>query len=111
MGTMDVLWTFFIISALQPIVRQRFLDASRTRLLAQLGRKRRSRVIALVHRQETMSLLGFPMARYITLEDSEEILRAVQLTDPDVLIDLICTPREASSSPYRRCRRTPNREP
>ena len=46
-------------------------------------------MIALVHRQETMSLLGFPMARYITIEDSEEILRAVQLTDPDVPIDLI----------------------
>jgi hypothetical protein len=28
-------------------------------------RARRSRVIALVHRQETMSLLGFPLMRYI----------------------------------------------
>jgi Serine dehydrogenase proteinase len=37
------------------------LDASRLRLLRKLERSRGSRVIALVHRQETMSLLGFPI--------------------------------------------------
>jgi ClpP class serine protease len=36
-----------------------------------------------------MMLLGFPLARFITIEDSEEVLRAVQMTDPDVPIDLI----------------------
>ncbi len=89
MGVVDVLWIFFIISALQPALRQRLLDASRSRLMTQLERRRKSRVIALIHRQETMALLGFPVARFINIEDSEEILRAVQLTDPDVPIDLI----------------------
>jgi ClpP class serine protease len=46
-------------------------------------------VIALVHRQETMSLLGFPIVRYINIEDSEEILRAIKLTDKTVPINLI----------------------
>jgi Serine dehydrogenase proteinase len=36
-----------------------------------------------------MSFLGFPIARYIDIEDSEAVLRAIQLTDPDVPIDLI----------------------
>jgi ClpP class serine protease len=36
-----------------------------------------------------MSLLGFPLARFINIEDSEEVLRAIQLTDPQVPIDLI----------------------
>lgn len=54
-----------------------------------LEEKRGSRAIALVHRQETMSLLGFPIFRYINIEDSEEILRAIKLTDDRVPIDLI----------------------
>jgi ClpP class serine protease len=89
MSGFDLLWIFFLLSALQPIVRQRMLDRSRTRLIRELERQRKSRVIGLVHRQETMMLLGFPLARFITIEDSEEVLRAVQMTDPDVPIDLI----------------------
>ena len=38
------------------------------------------RVIALIHRQETMSFLGFPHALH-RREDSEEVLRAIRLTD------------------------------
>ena len=29
----DLLWLFFIFSALQPVLRQRFLEASRQRLM------------------------------------------------------------------------------
>ena len=43
----------------------------------------------MVHRQETMRLLGFPIARYIDINDSEEVLRAIQMTDPDVPLDLV----------------------
>src|SRR5204862_8349915 len=46
-------------------------------------------VIALVHRQETMSLLGFPVMRYIDVNDSEEVLRAIKLTSADTPIELI----------------------
>ena len=89
MGFGDLLWLFFMISAVQPIIRQRMLEASRLRLLHRLQNQRKSRVIALVHRQETMSFLGFPLVRYIDINDSEEILRAIKLTDPDTPIDLI----------------------
>jgi ClpP class serine protease len=89
MSGFDFLWAFLLLSALQPMLRQRLLDRSRTRLIRELERSRKCRVIALVHRQETMSLLGFPLARFINIEDSEEVLRAVQLTDPDLPIDLI----------------------
>jgi ClpP class serine protease len=51
--------------------------------------KRNSRVIALVHRQETMALLGIPLFRYIDIEDSEQVLRAIKLTDDSVPIDLV----------------------
>jgi len=43
----------------------------------------------MIHRQESISFLGIPLARYITIEDSEEVLRAIRLTAPDVPIDLI----------------------
>lgn len=85
----DVIWLFFVFSALQPVLKQRFLEASRQRLIAKIERERKSRVILLVHRQETMSFLGFPMFRYIDIDDSEEILRAIHLTDPSVPIDLV----------------------
>src|SRR6202521_1452605 len=85
----DLFWLFFMFTAIQPILRQRMLEAMRVRKISQLERERKSRVILLVHRQETMRLLGFPIARYIDINDSEEVLRAIQMTDPDVPLDLV----------------------
>jgi ClpP class serine protease len=36
-----------------------------------------------------MRLLGFPIARYIDINDSEDVLRAIQMTDADVPLDLV----------------------
>jgi ClpP class serine protease len=85
----QLIWLFFILSALQPVIRQRLLESSRQRLIAAIERKRRSRVILLVHRQETMSLLGFPLMRYIDIDDAEQVMRACEMTDADVPIDLV----------------------
>jgi ClpP class serine protease len=85
----DWIWMFFLVSTLQPVLKQRFIDASRQRLIARIERKRKSRVILLVHRQETMSFLGFPVVRYIDVNDSEEVLRAIHLTDPGVPLDIV----------------------
>src|ERR1700722_788574 len=89
MTVLDLFWIFFMLSALQPVLWQRMLDAMRARKIAQLERKRNSRVIHMVHRQETMKLLGFPIARYIDMNDSEEVLRAIRLTDEEVPLDII----------------------
>jgi len=78
-----------MISALQPVVQRRYLEAMRTRKIAQIEKMRGSRVILMVHRQETMSLLGFPLMRYIDVNDSEEVLRAIHLTDPQVPLDIV----------------------
>ncbi|MEN3385021.1 MAG: hypothetical protein V7608_5065 [Hyphomicrobiales bacterium] len=85
----DLFWLFFIFSALQPVLRQRLNDAMRARKIAQIESERNSRVILLVHRQETMRFLGFPLVRYIDINDSEDVLRAVQMTDDDIPIDII----------------------
>jgi ClpP class serine protease len=36
-----------------------------------------------------MSFLGFPVLRYIDVNDSEEVLRAIHLTDPKVPLDMV----------------------
>lgn len=89
MSVSEIFWLFFILATLQPVLKQRLLDASRARMIAMIERQRGSRVILLVHRQETMSLLGFPLLRYIDIQDSEAILRALDLTDPTIPIDLV----------------------
>lgn len=89
MDFFGLLWLFLIISSLQPVLRQKMLEMERMRALARLEKERNSRAIALIHRQETMSFLGFPLARYIDINDSEALLRAIKLTDDEVPIDLI----------------------
>ncbi len=89
MSTMDILWIFLMISTLQPVIRQKMLEAARQRMIARIERKRGSRLIALIHRQETMSLLGFPLFRYIDVNDSEEVIRAIHMTDPELPLDLV----------------------
>lgn len=89
MDPINLLWLLFAISAFQPVVKQRMLEAARQRMLARIENDRGSRVILLAHRQETMSLLGFPVFRYIDINDSEDVLRAIHLTDPKVPLDLI----------------------
>jgi len=85
----DLFWVFFALVALQPVIRQRMIDAMRTRKIVQVEQMRHSRVILLVHRQETMRLLGFPLVRYIDIHDSEDVLRAIQMTDDEVPLDII----------------------
>lgn len=89
MTIFDLIWLFFLLSSLQPALRKWWLDTLRVRAFHALERRRQSRVIGLIHRQESMAFLGFPIARYIDIEDSEAVLRAIQLTDPSVPIDMI----------------------
>ena len=89
MSISDLFWVFFIISSLLPAIQKRMLNAARLKLMRELEKERKSRVITIIHRQETMALLGFPVFRYIDIDDSEEVLRAIKLTDDSVPLDLI----------------------
>jgi ClpP class serine protease len=89
MALTELFWFFFMISALQPVITRRMLEYSRQRLISKIERDRESRVILLVHRQETMSFLGFPVFRYIDVDDSEAVIRAIHLTDRDMPLDII----------------------
>jgi ClpP class serine protease len=89
MSIVDIIWLMFLLSAIQPLLQQRVLLVRRVRALRLLEKRRDSRVITLIHRQETFSFFGLPFARYIDIEDSEEVLRAIELTDPHIPIDLV----------------------
>jgi len=89
MDLINIFWIILLISSFAPLVKQHMLDAARLRLMRRMEEKRGSRVIALIHRQESMSFLGFPIARYIDIQDSEELLRAIKMTDDSIPIDII----------------------
>ena len=86
---LNLLWLFFILSALQPVLHQRMLEAARQRKISRIEQSHGSRLIVMVHRQETMRLLGFPLMRYIDIQDSEAVLRAIHMTDDDLPLDLV----------------------
>lgn len=89
MDILSWLWLLFIVWTMIPIFEQRRLALVRLRLIREIERQRGSRVITMIHRQEGLSFLGIPLTRYINIEDSEEILRAIRFTPDDMPIDLL----------------------
>jgi ClpP class serine protease len=85
----NLLWLWFIISSLQPLFQKQWLAATRRRMLASISKMREATVITLIHRQETISLLGFPIMRHIDIDDSQSVLRAIRSTPPGRGIEII----------------------
>jgi len=86
---LNFVWIIILLQVFIPFLQKRLLEIRRQMAMRAIETKRKSRVITMIHRQETMSLLGFPIARYIDIEDSEQVLRAIRLTSPDMPIDLV----------------------
>lgn len=61
-------------------------------------------MITLIHRQETISLLGVPLMRHIDIDDSESVLRAIRETPAGQPIEIILRPRSGRSSSFIRSR-------
>ncbi|HXV56934.1 MAG TPA: hypothetical protein VD704_03625 [Gaiellaceae bacterium] len=78
----------FVLLAV-PMLSRAVLEARRSRALHALGRSRGTRVIAMIHRQETVGVLGVPLYRFIDIDDSEAVLRAIRQTPDDAPIDLL----------------------
>jgi ClpP class serine protease len=86
---MNIFWILILIQIFVPYFQKRLLAARRMATMRNIEKRRESRVITMIHRQETMNLLGFPIARYIDIEDSEQVLRAIRMTPGDMPIDLV----------------------
>jgi ClpP class serine protease len=85
----NLIWIFFIFLALQPVIAGRWLRSMRAAKIAAIQKARNSRVIAVIHRQEAMRFFGFPIARYIDLDDAEKVLAAIRTTPREQPIDVI----------------------
>jgi ClpP class serine protease len=85
----SLLWLFFILASIQPVFERQRLAALRAHRLGKIADARSATVITLIHRQETMSLFGFPLVRYIDIDDAESVLRAIQETPHDQPIEII----------------------
>ena len=86
---MDVFWILMLVFFVFPVFKQWNLERLRVGTIRNLEKKRGSRVITLIHRQETVGFMGLFARNYINIEDSEEILRAIRMTSSDTPIDLI----------------------
>jgi ClpP class serine protease len=90
MDTFSLLIVFFLIaSTLQPLLQARYQSVRRARQIAAIEKERGSRVITMIHRQETKSFFSVPISRMIDLEDAQQIIPAIQETPADTPIDLI----------------------
>jgi ClpP class serine protease len=86
---LSLLWLFFVLASLQPAFTRQVLLAQRRRALAVISRRRQVTVITLIHRQEQLSLLGFPLVRYIDIDDAESVLRAIAESPRERPIEII----------------------
>jgi ClpP class serine protease len=92
-GFADFLWLFFILwvflTFITPQMRYSALRRARANIIRGLEVMYNSKVVTLIHRQERISLFGIPIYKFIDIEDSEEVLRAIRSTPPDKGIMLI----------------------
>jgi ClpP class serine protease len=94
-----IFWLGLCVIVVQQVRGPARLDDRRADVLERFQQQRRSRAIALIHREETVSLLGVPVSRYIDIEDSEEVLRAIRLTAPGHGTLIALTPDELVMDP------------
>jgi ClpP class serine protease len=85
----SLIWLFFLFASIQPAIGRQLLLAQRRRALAEISRQREVTAITLIHRQEQLALLGFPLVRYIDIDDAESVLRAIRDTPPGRGIEIV----------------------
>jgi len=84
-----VFWGLLVLLVVSQLIGSEGVESKRADALKRFQEARGSRAIALIHRQDRVSFLGIPVANYISIDDSEAILRAIRLTPPDQPIDFI----------------------
>lgn len=76
-------WFTLIFAIISPYLSLRSVKVARLRLMSLIERKYGYRVITMIHRQEKVGLFGIPIHRYIDIEDSEAVIRAIRTTPKD----------------------------
>ena len=89
-----LIWLLIALMALQPVLTARWSAIKRAQAIRAIERKRGTRVITMIHRQEKRSLFGFSVSRHIDLEDAQTIIAAIKETPADrpiIGIQYICS--------------------
>src|SRR5437867_8392887 len=76
-------WTALVLLIAVQLWKPAQLDAARAEVVRRFQEQRKSRVIVLIHGEDTISFFGVPFGSFINMEDSESILRAIRLTPAD----------------------------
>ena len=85
----NYIWIIFLLMALQPMVQKNLLNRRRQNLIKRIQGKTNTRVITMIHRQESGSIIGFRVNKHIDIEDAQTIIGAIERTPTDQPIDLI----------------------
>ena len=83
------IWIIFLLMALQPMIQKFLITRKRQNQIRKIQAKTKTRVITMIHRQESGNIIGFRVNRHIDIEDAQTIIGAIERTPPDQPIDLI----------------------
>ncbi len=82
-------WLVLLALILSPTLNYQRIRAARLELMRRFEAKYGMRLVTMIHRQEKVSIFGVPVYRFIDIEDSEAILRAIRSTPPNKPIALL----------------------
>ena len=82
-------WLLLFTVLVWPHLQFRNLKTARLSLIRALEKKYGFRVVTMIHRQERVGIFNIPFYRFIDIEDSEAVVRAIRTTPPDKPIMLI----------------------
>jgi ClpP class serine protease len=85
----NLIWLFFLLSSLQPLVAQHMLTMQRARALRALEKRDQSKAVTLIHRKEGFAFLGIPFGGFIDIDDSEDLIRVIEMTGEKTPISLV----------------------
>lgn len=84
-----LMMVLFVGIIMMPYLSKAMKLSKRKVKLKAIEKKRHSRVITLIHRQESTSFLGIMSFSYLDIENAIDIIKAIRLTPIDMPIDLI----------------------
>ncbi len=82
-------WLILLALILSPTLNYQRIRAARLELMRRFEAKYGMRLVTMIHRQEKVSIFGVPVYRFIDIEDSEAVLRAIRSTPPNKPIALL----------------------
>ena len=85
----SLFWILLILIIISQCIGSTSFEKKRNKAIEAIQNERGTRVITLIHREETISLFGIPVSKYLDIDDAEVALRAIRLTPDDKGIDLI----------------------